>query len=146
MWFGDMIDVKEFLVGGQDLYIRLAASELVNHKEAEFGHKKKLTIIVATTISAIFWMLLLGSYYIYRVQRNMTVDQNNDDEDMDLPVLFDLSTIAIATDNFSNMNKIGEGGFGPVYKGRLAYGQEVARFLSSKCSKSDWSCMEAVER
>lgn len=36
-------------------------------------------------------------------------------EDMDLPT-FDLSVIVKATDNFSSINKLGEGGFGPVYK------------------------------
>jgi len=30
--------------------------------------------------------------------------------------MFDLFTIATATDNFFNANKIGEGGFGLVYK------------------------------
>jgi hypothetical protein len=34
---------------------------------------------------------------------------------MELPI-FDLATIASATHNFSNNNKLGEGGFGPVYK------------------------------
>lgn len=34
---------------------------------------------------------------------------------LELP-LFDLSRIAMATDNFSVNNKLGEGGFGPVYK------------------------------
>jgi hypothetical protein len=36
-------------------------------------------------------------------------------EDMDLPIV-DLSIIVKATDNFSSENKLGEGGFGPVYK------------------------------
>ena len=36
-------------------------------------------------------------------------------EDMDLPT-FDLSIISKATDNFSSCNKLGEGGYGPVYK------------------------------
>ncbi|WRX29119.1 Protein kinase domain - like 10 [Theobroma cacao] len=36
-------------------------------------------------------------------------------EDMELP-LFDLATIAKATNNFSFNKKLGEGGFGPVYK------------------------------
>ena len=44
-------------------------------------------------------------------------DYNNDgwDEDMELPI-FDLITISNATDNFANNNKLGEGGFGSVYK------------------------------
>ena len=30
--------------------------------------------------------------------------------------LYDLNTIAIATENFAIKNKLGQGGFGPVYK------------------------------
>lgn len=36
-------------------------------------------------------------------------------EDLDLP-LFDFAIIASATNNFSERYKLGEGGFGPVYK------------------------------
>nr|XP_016499721.1 PREDICTED: putative receptor-like protein kinase At4g00960 isoform X2 [Nicotiana tabacum] len=39
---------------------------------------------------------------------------------------YDFSAIQAATDNFSNANKLGQGGFGPVYKGKLPNGQEVA--------------------
>ena len=35
-------------------------------------------------------------------------------EDLELP-LFDLNIISVATEEFSFANKIGEGGFGPVY-------------------------------
>ncbi|KAL1342750.1 cysteine-rich receptor-like protein kinase 26 [Arachis hypogaea] len=38
----------------------------------------------------------------------------------------DFATIMAATNNFSDENKLGQGGFGPVYKGRLSNGQEVA--------------------
>ncbi|XP_059276865.1 G-type lectin S-receptor-like serine/threonine-protein kinase CES101 isoform X2 [Lycium ferocissimum] len=40
--------------------------------------------------------------------------------------LYSLDSLAIATNNFSPGNKLGEGGFGPVYKGELPDGQEVA--------------------
>jgi hypothetical protein len=36
-------------------------------------------------------------------------------EDLELP-LFDRSIIAAATNDFAFANKVGEGGFGPVYK------------------------------
>lgn len=36
-------------------------------------------------------------------------------DDLDLPLL-NLSTVITATDNFLEKNKIGEGGFGPVYR------------------------------
>lgn len=51
---------------------------------------------------------------------NLEIDESNQGrtDDMDLP-LFDLATIVNATDNFSIDNKLGEGGFGPVYKVNL---------------------------
>ncbi|XP_050105581.1 cysteine-rich receptor-like protein kinase 10 [Malus sylvestris] len=39
---------------------------------------------------------------------------------------FDFATIQAATSNFSDDHKLGEGGFGQVYKGILSNGQEVA--------------------
>uniref|UniRef100_A0A0D3GS12 Uncharacterized protein n=1 Tax=Oryza barthii TaxID=65489 RepID=A0A0D3GS12_9ORYZ len=41
-------------------------------------------------------------------------------------MIFDLPTLQEATENFSENNKLGEGGFGSVYKGVLSDGQEVA--------------------
>ncbi|WMV39799.1 hypothetical protein MTR67_033184 [Solanum verrucosum] len=54
-------------------------------------------------------------------------------EEFEIP-LFDLSTITKATDNFSVNRKIGEGGFGPVYKGILEKGREIAVKRLSKTS------------
>ncbi|XP_059282091.1 cysteine-rich receptor-like protein kinase 10 [Lycium ferocissimum] len=39
---------------------------------------------------------------------------------------YQLNTIRVATTNFSTDNRIGEGGFGVVYKGKLPDGQEIA--------------------
>jgi len=36
-------------------------------------------------------------------------------KDQELPLL-DITTIKAATDNFASTNKLGQGGFGPVYK------------------------------
>lgn len=52
-----------------------------------------------------------------RYNGNIKQDYNSGSctEEFEIP-LFDLSTITKATDNFSVNRKIGEGGFGPVYK------------------------------
>ncbi|KAL2539250.1 G-type lectin S-receptor-like serine/threonine-protein kinase [Abeliophyllum distichum] len=39
---------------------------------------------------------------------------------------YSIESIAMATNNFAAANKLGEGGFGPVYKGMLPGGQEIA--------------------
>ncbi|XP_050252871.1 G-type lectin S-receptor-like serine/threonine-protein kinase At4g27290 isoform X8 [Quercus robur] len=88
IWFGDLVDIKQFPAGGQDLYIRMHPSEL--------GERKK--------------------------------------EDVDVP-LFDFTTVATATNKFSPANVIGAGGFGPVYKGHLCNGQDIAVKRLSKNSR-----------
>ncbi|XP_048422232.1 G-type lectin S-receptor-like serine/threonine-protein kinase At1g61500 isoform X1 [Pyrus x bretschneideri] len=40
--------------------------------------------------------------------------------------IYDFDSILVATDNFSIANKLGQGGFGPVYRGKLAEGKEIA--------------------
>ncbi|CAL5072346.1 unnamed protein product [Urochloa decumbens] len=48
--------------------------------------------------------------------------------------LFDFDQIVDATDNFSDDHKLGQGGFGPVYKGELPGGLEIAIKRLSSCS------------
>ncbi|PON49912.1 Tyrosine-protein kinase, partial [Parasponia andersonii] len=57
-----------------------------------------------------------------KMERNVILGQK---EELELP-LFNLSTIVKATNNFSFNNKIGQGGFGAVYKGTLSDGQDIA--------------------
>lgn len=49
-----------------------------------------------------------------------------DGEETQSSLFFELSTLQIATSFFSELNKLGHGGFGPVYKGLMPNGQEVA--------------------
>ncbi|KAM7479692.1 hypothetical protein LguiA_027905 [Lonicera macranthoides] len=41
-------------------------------------------------------------------------------------LFFELRTLQVATNFFSDLNQLGHGGFGPVYKGLMPNGQEVA--------------------
>ncbi|XP_039126313.1 receptor-like serine/threonine-protein kinase SD1-7 [Dioscorea cayenensis subsp. rotundata] len=47
---------------------------------------------------------------------------------------FSFDIIAAATNNFHENNKLGEGGYGPVFKGKLSNGQEIAVKRLSKQS------------
>ncbi|KAL3744235.1 hypothetical protein ACJRO7_013484 [Eucalyptus globulus] len=55
---------------------------------------------------------------------------------------FGYATLRAATDNFSSENKIGKGGFGPVYKGKLRKGREIAVKRLSKTSKQGFEEFE----
>ncbi|XVF34130.1 hypothetical protein REPUB_Repub18cG0031600 [Reevesia pubescens] len=139
MWFGDLIDIKQFQSDGQDLYIRVSASE------AELRKKRnvKLAVIISTVIAMLLGLLIVvccirrGRKMLKDepVERKVNDKENQDqDEDMELAV-FELGTIAQATNTFSFTNKLGEGGFGPVYKGTLPNGQEIAVKRLSKSSR-----------
>ncbi|KAG5113961.1 hypothetical protein JHK82_037230 [Glycine max] len=56
-------------------------------------------------------------------------------DDIELP-MFDFNTITMATDNFSEANKLGQGGFGIVYR----VGKNPAETDSSSSKKDEsWS-------
>eukprot|EP01018_Ginkgo_biloba_P036200 Gb_02274 [translate_table: standard] len=62
---------------------------------------------------------------------NPIIQKQGEDDDVsnslnDQQMVFSLKTLKAATDNFHKDNKLGEGGFGPVYKGRLLDGKEIA--------------------
>ena len=56
------------------------------------------------------------------------------------PLNLTMSQIIAATDNFSDSNQIGEGGFGIVYKGTLEDGQVVAIKRAKKVLYLNFLC------
>ncbi|KAH1247701.1 Receptor-like serine/threonine-protein kinase SD1-8 [Glycine max] len=132
MWFGDLLDIKLYSVAesGRRLHIRLPPSELESIKS-----KKNSKIIIGTSVAAALGVVLAICFIHRRNIADKSKTKKSNDrqlQDVDVP-LFDLLTITAATDNFLLNNKIGEGGFGPVYKGKLEGGQEIAvKRLSSR--------------
>ncbi|GLT38035.1 hypothetical protein SLA2020_123060 [Shorea laevis] len=92
--------------------------------------------IVVGAASAIFLVVVILWWKCYRRQKN-TLEQ--DLKGMDLQIgSFTLRQLKAATNNFDPINKIGEGGFGPVYKGRLIDGKVIAvKQLSAKSKQGN---------
>ncbi|KAI9186644.1 hypothetical protein LWI28_019410 [Acer negundo] len=125
MWSGDLIDIRKHVAegSGQDLYIRVRASEQVSDLNENRRQKIIVAVLVISGIVILFSLLFCIWKKTTKKARLTTVQENKEDVDVHL---FDLSTIATATNNFSRENLIGAGGFGPVYKGTLSTGEEVA--------------------
>ncbi|RWR95057.1 G-type lectin S-receptor-like serine/threonine-protein kinase RKS1 [Cinnamomum micranthum f. kanehirae] len=146
MWDGDLIDLQIYSDGGQDVYTRVAASEL-NGSAIEYSRglqgKKKLLVTLLTIILGLLLFVLCG-YSWWRKAKGCEMNESHDNllDDNGIEengkgtelLLFNVSVIAAATNNFSESNLIGKGGFGPVYKGQLLNGQEIAVKRLSKTS------------
>ncbi|KAL6196431.1 hypothetical protein ACLB2K_032046 [Fragaria x ananassa] len=113
MWSGELIDMREFIdeVSDQDLYIRMPASELGNNSQKD----KRVVLILVISAAAVLLFLGLSCWCIVLKKRAKLKGSRSSKEDIELP-LFDFHTIEIGTNYFSCQNKLGEGGFGPVYK------------------------------
>ncbi|KAI3688571.1 hypothetical protein L2E82_46227 [Cichorium intybus] len=129
-----------------EVYIRVAFSEL----GVTGAHKKKRKVIPLIIALVGGVLIILGLMFFVWRKRTKSSEPKGDDEqvgsdtdklytnesqkdDLELP-LFKLSEIAKATHNFAFNNKLGEGGYGPVYKGVLPDGKEVAVKRLSKTS------------
>ncbi|MED6144382.1 hypothetical protein PIB30_015164 [Stylosanthes scabra] len=155
-WHGDMEDTRKFSQVGQTLFVRVDALELAKYAKHN-GHgspigKKKMAAILA--VSIFFFLFLVATivmYWFLKVRKQFGRRRNNkhssfrihveenlqnfdNSKHSDLPLLFDLASITSATERFSPANKLGQGGFGSVYKGCLINGREIAVKRLSKNS------------
>ncbi|KAJ4841985.1 hypothetical protein Tsubulata_005413 [Turnera subulata] len=138
LWFGELIDMREYPDTGQDLFVRMSASYLDEMRRKRKAEKWKQIGIIVGSITLTMGVLLLGWIFYgrrrgkHKSRENMKnilekyhKNNQNNSQDLELPVI-QFSAIAKATQNFSSKNKLGKGGFGTVYKGTLSDGQEIA--------------------
>ncbi|XP_058072859.1 cysteine-rich receptor-like protein kinase 10 isoform X1 [Magnolia sinica] len=150
-------DVLPFYVGAASVP-RPPPSSPTDSSSGNGGNQSKIIIFIS--VASVAGLVLFSSCiycFCYRRQRKRSrkVKENshhellnylgppigsellyssmNGEQTQDLP-LIDLVTIQAATNNFSDGNKLGEGGFGPVYKGMLPDGKEIAVKRLSKSS------------
>ncbi|KAD3066912.1 hypothetical protein E3N88_34792 [Mikania micrantha] len=128
LWFGNLTDIRMFTQNGDTIYIRLSASELDSKSSWS-----RVRVIIPMAFA--FLVIIVSICIFYRFnkmkqqQHGRAGNESRNDpentsvgEDIELPQF----GLAKATNNFSINGKLGEGGFGPVYKGVLENGQEIA--------------------
>ncbi|XP_059277811.1 G-type lectin S-receptor-like serine/threonine-protein kinase At4g27290 [Lycium ferocissimum] len=128
---------------GRNLFIKLAASDFPSAIKAKPSWSTRLKVIVLATVCVT--ILVVNCFiYIYCRRRiakgkgqrnflahlqsrdNLIALTNEDDENsIDAP-FFSFESILAATNQFSEANMLGRGGFGPVYKGKFPGGREIA--------------------
>ncbi|XP_048132046.1 G-type lectin S-receptor-like serine/threonine-protein kinase At1g61370 isoform X2 [Rhodamnia argentea] len=144
VWSKDLIDLQELPTAGEDLFVRVA------HVKAGGSRHKAVIISLATIAGIMFFAVLVFSLYKWSaekmgnlnkdprlldlvdtpeksaelIQGNAWKEQLQQDDSLDL-TLYSFDSILLATNKFSTTSKLGQGGFGSVYKGKLN-GKEVA--------------------
>ncbi|KAL5738127.1 hypothetical protein ACOSP7_030888 [Xanthoceras sorbifolium] len=124
--------------------------EIENGKDGTVYHMiipgppvKKTWVWILLAIAATLIVILLGILVFMRWRRLrlqekfllelMTLDNPSEAKELEIDgnkghnlKVYSVSSIMDATNGFSFENKLGEGGFGPVYKGLLSDGREIA--------------------
>nr|POE78296.1 g-type lectin s-receptor-like serine/threonine-protein kinase rks1 [Quercus suber] len=150
-WYGELMDILQYTDEGSDLNVRVDAIELAKYirkPKGSLSKQRKLAIALVSIVVPMFPVSLLA--YIWLMKKKKTKvkrkvhnqslnfastkgffkghELHDSSTHPDLPI-FDLSCIVAATENFSPTNKLGQGGFGPVFKGQLSNGEHIATLL-----------------
>ncbi|KAL2336789.1 hypothetical protein Fmac_011235 [Flemingia macrophylla] len=157
-WTENLLDIQQLSDGGLHLYVRVANTEL------DKGTNTTIIIIITVIIGTVIlvpcayamWKTYNHPFKIWHSiksamkRRNKVFLPLNKGEPSENPnhkviaelsqvkiqemLLLDFERVATATNNFDLSNKLGQGGFGPVYKGKLQDGQEIAVKRLSRAS------------
>ncbi|KAH0701084.1 hypothetical protein KY290_015981 [Solanum tuberosum] len=115
----------------------ISAISFEANSQPSSNHKKMVYIIAGAVASSL--LLLFTIFFVaWRRSRNR-ISKEEELRGLDLLTgVFTIRQIKAATNNFDAANKIGEGGFGSVYKGTLLDGTVIAvKQLSSKSKQGN---------
>ncbi|KAL0398688.1 UNVERIFIED_CONTAM: G-type lectin S-receptor-like serine/threonine-protein kinase [Sesamum radiatum] len=139
----------KFPSGGSDLYVRVAYSVLDDKRDL------KLIIIIPVVTGSVALSICIFVYWMWRTKKigakrqskheiagraypsdssEIVLIDDIDEASLDELPLYSFQVLANATDQFDEANLLGKGGFGPVYRGNLANGKEIAVKRLSRAS------------
>ncbi|XP_073129039.1 cysteine-rich receptor-like protein kinase 8 isoform X2 [Henckelia pumila] len=96
--------------------------------EKKDGNRTRTNIIIVIVVSIVVSLIAAVWAGILLIKRTKTKPEEEVRCDINMAdfLQYDFHQIKIATDDFSDANKLGQGGFGSVYKGKLLNGLEIA--------------------
>ncbi|KAL0393731.1 UNVERIFIED_CONTAM: G-type lectin S-receptor-like serine/threonine-protein kinase [Sesamum latifolium] len=142
-WRGKNLKFEQSLDGSRNKKYVLTAS-------SSKGRKKHILIIVVVLSTIVLLIVGIALFVMRKIRQGKREEElhellkldgytdtyeleNGGGKKHDLR-LFTYASIQSATNNFSAKSKLGEGGFGPVYKGKTPEGQNIAVKLLSRQS------------
>ncbi|XP_031404705.1 G-type lectin S-receptor-like serine/threonine-protein kinase At1g11330 isoform X2 [Punica granatum] len=146
LWSGDLLNLRQLTKGdtiGGQLYLKLAAYELRNNQGDKRSEIKKL---VAAIVPFVLLSIAISVYCHQKMKQKWKMEAAEDMLQFNVDMMgisahvsehpsnqtnksakskeswlpqFSFTSVSAATDKFSLKNKLGEGSFGLVYKGKL---------------------------
>ncbi|XP_060670231.1 cysteine-rich receptor-like protein kinase 10 [Ziziphus jujuba] len=111
-------------------------------KEKKTNTTRTIVLVVVPTVVFVALIISVCAYLKFKkAKERVEIDPSSKDvEEISIQesLQFDFGTIRVATNNFSEANKLGQGGFGPVYRGKLSNGENIAvKRLSKNSGQGD---------
>ncbi|KAH0699867.1 hypothetical protein KY284_014082 [Solanum tuberosum] len=125
----------------QTIYALVQCTADLSAEREDDKTTRTVIIIIVSTVTVVILVVCISLIMMRRRRRKLVKNIQSihgDDISTAESFQYDFSTIRAATDNFSSDNKLGQGGFGPVYKSTLPNSQEVAvKRLSADSGQGD---------